>query len=99
MPLEYLVGMLKRRDRAASVRSLESPSMLRWTFRRGESEIVCEVKVGKDNRSYGVHVTPDWARQRPITEVVSTPLGALQRHAEIAMQLREAGWSTSRRSL
>jgi len=75
-----------------------SGSMLRWTFRRGRREITCEVRTDAGAYPFGVHIIRGWDPRRPIVELSATPVHALRRHAGIAMRLREAGWSTERRT-
>jgi hypothetical protein len=82
---------------AARVKT-SSASMLRWTFRRGHREVTCEVRVGTEGTA-GVHITADGDRRRPIIEPAPTAVAAFRRHAEIAMMLRDAGWSTHHRTI
>jgi len=74
-----------------------SEPLLRWILRRGTSRLTCQVDTaGKTSRQYLVSVVPHWDVESSIVETVKGPRVALQRHAEIALRLREVGWSVVR---
>jgi hypothetical protein len=70
----------------------EPTSMLRWVFHRGGHALTCAVEATADRSSYDVCVFPHWNVSLGTVECFDAPGGALQRHAEIASRLREAGW-------
>jgi len=71
--------------------------LLRWTFSKGVRSITCQIE--NDPRgSYDVCVVPHWDVSSTVVEVEQEPIGAFRRHADIARQLRAAGWSLSRRA-
>jgi hypothetical protein len=48
--------------------------------------------------SYDVCIVPHWDVSAAAVETLATPGRALQRHAEIAKQLRECGWHVVHRT-
>jgi hypothetical protein len=73
----------------------ESVCLVRWIFHRSGSSLTCQVDAGATG-SYDVSVVPHWNVAAGAIETVETPGRALQRHAEIAKQLRENGWLLAR---
>jgi len=69
-----------------------SQHLLAWTFRRGAQFLTCELLCTPD-REYAVIVTPHWASGTPLVEELSNGVSAFHRHAAIAMQLRQQGWT------
>lgn len=65
--------------------------MLRWVFRRDTETLTCEVDAA-GNR-WEVCIVPHWDVAESVIERFDTPLSALERHADIARRLRDAGWS------
>lgn len=66
--------------------------LLAWTFRRDAQFLTCELLCTADQQ-YAVIVTPHWSTGTTIVEELQTGVKAFQRHASIAMQLRQQGWS------
>lgn len=81
-----------------SEKSPESVCLLRWTFQKDGRSITCQVEGNRSASSYDVCVVPHWDIASAVVEGAQTPIGAFQRHAEIAMRLRATGWSLARRS-
>jgi hypothetical protein len=75
----------------------ESAGILRWIFLRGTKTLTCEVRVF-DEQTYDVCVVPHWDVSSSVIETFKRPGRALQRHAEIASDFRQAGWSMVRNS-
>ena len=73
------------------------PPMLRWVLTRGDYAVTCQINPTNGRRGYEVCVVPHWNVSETSIEVVTTPAQALQRHAEIAMRMRDAGWSVTAR--
>jgi hypothetical protein len=73
----------------------ESGEILRWIFLRGTKTLTCEVRAS-GKQAYDVCVVPHWDVSSSVIETFKRPGGALQRHAEIASDFREAGWSLVR---
>jgi hypothetical protein len=66
--------------------------MLRWLFERRDSALTAEVDLTPSG-TYELRVVPHWDVSRAVVEPFGGPVDALQRHAEIAKQLREVGWT------
>jgi len=58
--------------------------------------VTCQVENCADG-AYDVSVVPHWNVTEAVVEREHTSTRALCRHAEIALQLREAGWSLTER--
>jgi hypothetical protein len=76
----------------------EPVCLVRWIFHRSGNALTCQVDASATRSSYDVSVVPHWNVAAGAIETVDTPGRALQRHAEIAKQLREHGWSLARRT-
>ena len=70
----------------------EPTSMLRWVFHRGGHALTCAVEAAADRSTYDVCVFPHWDLSLGTVESFAAAGSAVQRHAEIAWRLREAGW-------
>src|SRR4051794_38226110 len=66
--------------------------LLAWTFRRGPQFLTCELICTSDRR-YAVIVAPDWSTGTSLIEEVTNGVNAFHRHAALAMQLRQQGWT------
>ena len=71
--------------------SAPATPMLRWVFRRDGATLTCEVDT--NGQGWEVFVVPHWNVGASTLERFPTPLAALERQAEIAYRLREAGWT------
>lgn len=76
----------------------ESVCLLRWIFHKGGRSITCQLEANRLASSYEVGIVPHWDVASAVVESAQTPLVAFRRHAEMAMRLRAAGWSSARRS-
>ena len=65
--------------------------MLRWILRRHHATLTCE--IDSNDRGWEVCVVPHWNVGAATIERFKTPLSAVERHADIAYRLRQAGWS------
>ena len=79
------------RPRAPRVPRRRKP-VLRWMFERRNSALTAQVDVAPSG-TYELVVVPHWDVSRAVVEPFVGPVDALQRHAEIAHQLREVGWT------
>jgi len=71
----------------------QSPQrLLAWTFRRGAQFLSCELLCTSDRR-YAVLVTPHWSSGATLIEELANGVAAFHRHAALAMQLRQQGWT------
>lgn len=73
----------------------ESVGILRWIFLRGAKALTCEVRVN-GRHSHDVCVVPHWDVSSSIVERYDRPASALRRHAQIARDFRQAGWTLIR---
>ncbi len=76
----------------------EPVRLVRWIFRRDGEALTCQVNSSGNQPGYDVCVVPHENVASSVVFGAETAAGALQRHAEIAMQLREAGWSLTHRT-
>jgi len=65
--------------------------LLAWTFRRDAQFLTCELLCTSDHQ-YAVIVTPH-VDGAVIVEEVSNGVNAFHRHAALALQLRQQGWT------
>lgn len=72
--------------------------LVRWIFRQGPAAITCEVDVTPD-RAFEIAVIPSASGLAPLRERFPHAVSAMERHAEIASSLRDAGWIVSSRSM
>jgi hypothetical protein len=71
----------------------QSPQrLLAWTFRRGTQFLTCELLCTSDSQ-YAVIATPHWSGGSVGVEQLSSGVNAFHRHAALAMQLRQQGWT------
>jgi hypothetical protein len=66
--------------------------LLAWTFRRGAHFVTCELLCTSE-REYAVILTPHWAGGTVVLEELKHGVAAFHRHAAIALQLRQQGWT------
>lgn len=69
--------------------------MLRWVFRRQHHAITCEIDARGD-RTFEVCLVPHWDVSASTIERFDAVHRALERHAELALRLRDAGWRRAR---
>ncbi len=73
----------------------EPVEVLRWVFLRDSRALTCELRMN-GRFSHDVCVVPHWNIGDSVVERFRRPADALQRHAEIARDLREGGWRNAR---
>lgn len=73
----------------------ETARVIRWDFVRAGHALTCEVDA-RGAGHYDVCVVPHWDVSASVVESFDREFRALERHAEIALRLREAGWITDR---
>jgi hypothetical protein len=66
--------------------------VLRWTFRRDEDQVVCELALTGEDREYELRAPADWNPTGASVERFDDALSAFQRHAMIERVLLDAGW-------
>ena len=70
--------------------------ILRWTFRRDDESVVCELGLTSDSSAYELRVLPLCNPDGATTELFDDALSALQRHGTIERILISEGWSLDR---
>src|SRR5262249_352056 len=66
--------------------------ILRWTFRRDEEAVVCELGLNSDDSAYELRVDPPASGSTATTEQFDDAMSALERHAAIERVLVKEGW-------
>jgi hypothetical protein len=69
-----------------------SVRILRWTFRRHEAAVVCELGLNGDESAYELRLNPPWNPAGVTTELFDDAMSAFQRHAAIERLLVNDGW-------
>jgi len=65
--------------------------VVRWTFTRDHDVLTCQVH--RHGSQYRLSLIPRAPKGLSGLETFATIFGALQRHAAVAAQLREEGWT------
>jgi hypothetical protein len=66
--------------------------VLRWTFRRDDDAVVCELALTGEDREYELRAPAEWNPTGLPVERFDDALTAFQRHAMIERTLLDAGW-------
>jgi hypothetical protein len=66
--------------------------ILRWVFHHGSDALTCAIESTGEHASYDVCILPHWNLSVATVEHFDAATSALQRHADIASRLRQAGW-------
>jgi hypothetical protein len=76
--------------------ALRSPApsirVLRWTFRRGDETVICEVGLNSDDSAYELRFNPPPSPAGMTTELFDDAISAFARHAAIERTLVREGW-------
>jgi hypothetical protein len=75
-----------------SRRNYQHIRILRWTFRRDDDAVVCELALTGDDREYELRAPADWNPTGAAVERFDDAMTAFQRHAMIERTLLDAGW-------
>jgi hypothetical protein len=75
-------------------RNVSGVSLLKWRFSRTHQQVMCAIRAASTN-SWEVVTIPLWDVKRAAVETFSTVREAIERHATIAADLRDAGWKLS----
>ena len=86
-----IIAMPTRTAAAVRPRACHAAPVLRWIFCRDNAAMTCEVRMRRTG-ACEVAVVPHWDPSQTRVEPFDGPAQALHRHAEIARELREAGW-------
>ena len=66
--------------------------LLRWTFRRQDEAVVCELGLNGDDSAYELRVSPALNPAGVSIELFDDAMSAFERHAAIERILVEDGW-------
>jgi hypothetical protein len=66
--------------------------VLRWTFRRDDQAVICELGLNSDDSAYELRMNPPWDLHGTTTELFDDAMQAFQRHAAIERVLIDEGW-------
>jgi hypothetical protein len=66
--------------------------ILRWTFRRDEDAVICELGLNADDSAYELRVNPPLNPSGSTAEQFHDAMSAFQRHAAIERVLVGDGW-------
>ena len=78
--------------RSAATSSDPEVRVLRWTFRRDDDAIVCELGLNSDHSAYELRINPPWNPAGWTVEQFDDAMSAFQRHAAIERVLVSEGW-------
>jgi hypothetical protein len=67
--------------------------VLRWTFRRADESLICELGLNSDDSAYELRLNPPGHLRTTTTERFDDAMPAFQRHAAIERRLLEDGWT------
>ena len=74
------------------LRSNESQCVVRWTFLRGNDLLTCQIHR-QAGRGFRLSIVPYSPKGMSGVQNFGSIFSALQRHAAIAAELRQAGWT------
>jgi hypothetical protein len=66
--------------------------VLRWTFRRGDESVVCELGLNSDDSAYQLKLNASGNDATVTTELFDDAASAFERHASIEKVLANEGW-------
>jgi len=66
--------------------------VLRWTFRRADESVACELGLAADESAYELRLNPPWNLHKVTTERFDDAMAAFQRQAAIERLLVQEGW-------
>ena len=69
-----------------------SARVLRWTFRRHEEAVVCELGLNGDDSAYELRIRPALNPAGVSSELFDDAMSAFERHAAIERILVDDGW-------
>jgi hypothetical protein len=67
--------------------------IMRWTFRREEETLVCELGLSGDDSAYELRIASPWNPFGATTELFDDAMSAFQRHTALERELVRDGWS------
>lgn len=73
----------------------EGAQLVRWEFARAHQHLMCAIRSTPADSSFELAIVPLWDVGRAAIETFSTATAALRRHAAVAADLRDAGWTVA----
>jgi hypothetical protein len=70
--------------------------VLRWTYRRDDDTLVCEMSLTGDDSAYELRIQPPWSHVGTTTERFDDAMAAFQRQASVERILVAERWSLDR---
>ena len=70
--------------------------LIQWQFERGDRHVACLINLAPETQAapaFEVATVPLWDVAHAAVETFDSPREAIHRHAAIAADLREAGWT------
>jgi stress-induced morphogen len=68
--------------------------ILRWVFQRDNQLLTCQLDSNGHHASYTLSLVPHWDVREAVSETFAG-VGAFRRHAAVAEQLRNEGWTVA----
>jgi hypothetical protein len=66
--------------------------ILRWTFRRADEAVICELGLNADDSAYELKLNAPGNPAETTTELFDDAISAFERHAAIERILADDGW-------
>jgi hypothetical protein len=76
----------------AVARPAPTVRVLRWTYRREDQTVVCELGLNDDDSAYELRIKPVWNPSADTSELFDDATSAFQRQAAIERGLVNDGW-------
>ena len=70
-----------------------SVQVMRWTFKRDDEVLFCELGLNQDESAYEISMTPPWTAAGIAAELFDDAIAAFQRLGDIERVLVAEGWS------
>ncbi len=70
-----------------------STRVMRWTFRRDDQTVICELGLNRDDSAYELRIHLPWNAAGATNETFNDAVAAFERHGTIERSLIEQGWS------
>jgi hypothetical protein len=67
--------------------------VLRWVFQRENRVLTCQLDREGHQASYTLSLVPHWDVRGAVSETFEAGVSAFRRHAAVAEQLRNEGWT------
>jgi hypothetical protein len=80
-------------ERSAPLAPIDRPArVLRWTFRRDDESLACELALNTDDSAYELRFDPPLHPSDGTAELFTDAVKAFQRHVAIERMLVDEGW-------